>query len=173
MVSINTILCQVRTPPLLVVAGLIVVGMVLRGCGAGAEDTSPADTPPTPVIATEEITVYFPRQAQDREIEIEDVEAPGRLVLDEQGCLRLADGGLEPIVIWPPGFTVELVNGEVALVDEDSGDIIAHVGDDVDLHGAPREAQFLDDDVLEHPLPDACADADRYLVTGPGIGARD
>jgi hypothetical protein len=146
---------------------------IATACGNGEGEQDPSDppeetdaAPAEPAIDEGDVTVYFLRQARDAEIEVNDMEAPGQLVLDDAGCLRLEEDG--PIIIWPGGFSVDLIDGEVALIDEESGDVIAFVGDDVNLHGTPSDADWVEAEDLEHPVPEAC-EAGGYLLTGEGI----
>lgn len=153
--------------------------LVLAACTTGAGSADPADDSPSPEVSPEspaidedDVTVYFPRQAENPGIDFDDQPALGQLILDEQGCLRLNEAG--PVVIWPhTGFSIEYTGDTINLVNEDEDYVIAHAGDDVSLHGTPVDTQRLDGVNLEHPLPDACADADQYLVTGPSISRAD
>lgn len=161
---------------------VVVIGIVLTGCDDEAGDDSAssptpkgnsspaADTPEPPRIESDDLTVYFPRQPPgDHEY---DAGAPvARLTLDEAGCLRAGEDG--PVIIWPhSGFRIELIDDEVALVNDDTDSIIAHVGDNVSFHGsdpeyAPRSVPSY---MLWRPLPEACANANSYFITGPDTG---
>ncbi len=93
--------------------------------------------------------------------------------MDDQGCLRFGDEE-GPVIIWPHfGFDVDVIEGEVALIDEETGDVIAFVGDEVSFHGSdPGFAlDSVPDHMLDSPIPEACADAESFFVTGPGIGS--
>lgn len=135
---------------------LLLVGLI--GYGAWV-CTRPGPAPP--VIDTYSLTVYFPRQPSEPPDTL-DADPSGRLVLDEDGCLHLDEDG--PLIIWPhSGYAVDIVDDEVALVDDETGDLIARVGDEVALHGGNSDEAHSD--YLERPLPEACADADLFLPT--------
>ena len=117
-----------------------------------------------PVIDTDDMTIYFPRRAENGGVDPTDEPAPGTLTLDNDGCLRLGVGG--PVIIWPnQGYDVQLRDGEVALIDERHGSII-YIGDDIMLSGTPSSPSVLEGLKLADPLPEHCADADSFLVTG-------
>ena len=90
----------------------------------------------------------------------------GPLYLDSEGCLRLGINSDAPLVIWPKsGITIDIVDDEVALVDE-TGHAIAHVGDWIMLGGGSAPADMLNR--FAHRLPSACSDEDdeRYAISG-------
>jgi len=63
-------------------------------------------------------TIYFPHQAPS--LVYYDGEAEGRLVLDDDGCLRLQsahDEGAAPLVIWPHDYHLRLAESS----DTDNG----------------------------------------------------
>jgi hypothetical protein len=123
-------------------------------------------------IDTNDMTVYFPRQSED--VNEYDGGAPvGTLALDDQGCLRFGDEN-GPLIIWPyGGYSVDLNNDEVALINDETGDVIAYVGAEVSFHGSDPEYPMdsVPDHLLNEPLPEACADDGGYFITGPGINA--
>jgi hypothetical protein len=126
-------------------------------------------TPEPPEIDSDEYTVYFPRQAPFGDRDIDDGAPIRELVLDDAGCLRAGEDG--PVIIWPyAGYTVDFENGEVALVNEDSGGEIASVGDEISLHGSePGHGGQVASDVLWHAVPDACNTEAGFYATGPGV----
>jgi hypothetical protein len=117
------------------------------------------------------LPAHFPRQSED--IDEYDSGAPqGTLAMDEQGCLRFGDED-GPVIIWPhSGFYADVIDGEIALIDEETGDVIAFVGDEVSFHGSdPAFApDSVPDHMLDNPIPEACTDVGGYFITGPGIG---
>lgn len=131
------------------------------------------DAPDPAGLRVDDMTVYFPTQSSgDHEY---DSGAPiARLVLDDSGCLRAGEDG--PVIIWPySGYTIDLVDDEIALISEDTGNVIAPIGDEVSFHGSDPEFPMdtVPDHMLLRPLPEACADAEGYFITGPGIRLAD
>lgn len=60
---------------------------------------------------------------------------PGTLVLDEAAnCLVVDKAGRHIDVAWPPGWSVALRDGSIALIDAD-GQTFAKLGDTVSLGG--------------------------------------
>lgn len=139
------------------------MGLILYGLWSWI---SPIPSDP-PIISTEEYTVYFPRQESDQSYMTADQRGP--LYLDSEGCLRLGINSDAPLIIWPKsGITIDIVDDEVALMDE-TGHTIAHIGDWIMLGGGsiPADSRNL----FAHRLPNACIDEDdeRYSVSGsPG-----
>lgn len=124
-----------------------------------------------PTIDTDDLTVYFPRQSEEV-IEYDGGAPVGTLALDDRGCLRF-DDETGPLIIWPyQGFSVDMVDDEVALIDEETGRVIAHVGENVAFHGSDPEYPMdsVPDYMLNAPLPEECAADGGYFITGPGIG---
>ncbi len=116
-----------------------------------------------PAIQTSEQTVYFPQmESSGHDVNLVDVRGP--LVLDDAGCLRLY-GYEGQIIIWPhDGYDVDLIDGLVALVDEDTRQPIAFEGDWIKLGGI---VGFRDvERTMGRQLPDACDGADRYVIAG-------
>ena len=91
--------------------------------------------------------IFFPRlQHQRGPIGTLDALLEGRLVLREN-CLRVVTtwepGGF--VVVWPPGFKVKIVEGEVVITNG-GGSVVAQVGDDVALGGGqPGGSRFPDE----------------------------
>ena len=119
---------------------------------------------------TDDHTVYFPRQSGEVD-EYDDGAPAGTLAMDDQGCLRFGDRD-GPLIIWPhSGFGVDVVDDEVALIDGESGDVIAFVGDEVSFHGSDPEVPLdaVPEHMLDGPIPEVCNDDAGFFVTGPGI----
>ncbi|TVR75483.1 MAG: hypothetical protein EA415_03665 [Sphaerobacteraceae bacterium] len=116
-----------------------------------------------PVIQTSEQTVYFP-QMESSGHDVSPVDVRGPLVLDDAGCLRLS-GSEGQVIIWPHnGYDVDLIDGLVALVDEDTRQPIAFEGDWIKLAGI---VGFRDvERTMGRQLRDACDAADRYVIAG-------
>ena len=156
-----------RFHPSLVTASLMVAAVLLIGCRDDGEGFTSL-TPEPPAIDERGVTVYFPRQAQDTD-DFMNADNRGPLVLDDDGCLRMiaSDGGDAHIVIWPPsGIAVAIVEGEVALISEETGELIAHVGDWIMLGGGGP----FDDSLhfyMDSPPPEPCAgEGERYWISG-------
>lgn len=123
---------------------------------------------PPPAIDTNEYTAYFLQQESESG-DIMSVDSRGPLVLDDAGCLRLGDEE-GSVILWPAsGYTVDLIQGDVALVDEQTDDVIAYVGEWINLGGI-RPGGDNPDRLIGHQLPDACAEADHYAAAGGAGG---
>ena len=163
---------HVRIRPFLLAANLMVAAILLTGCRDDG-DRFTSLTPEPPAIDERGTTVYFPRQAQDTE-EFMQADNRGPLNLDDNGCLRMipSDGGDAHIVIWPPsGIAVAIVDDEVALISEETGELIAYVGDWIMLGGGG----LLDEPALniDRPLPEPCAgEGERYWISGSAQSIR-
>jgi hypothetical protein len=79
--------------------------------------------------------VFFPQQR--RPVGIGPAAgAVGKLVVDDDGCIRLKPTPKDPgyIPIWPAEFELEVAGGEIRILDG-MGQVVAKVGEEVDLMG--------------------------------------
>jgi hypothetical protein len=84
----------------------------------------------------------------------------GKLVVDNSmHCprVRSGNGDIDYLPVWPSGYSARISGGVVEIMDE-SGDVIAREGDDVDLRGGPIPATFDPDHYHElyDGLPEDC-----------------
>jgi hypothetical protein len=85
--------------------------------------------------------------------------ARGRLIIDD-GCIRLRSLlptygfmiGSSMLLIWPHGYTTNVVNGKVAILN-DKCEIVAWVGMTIYIGGGNISQEVVDANV-ENPLPD-------------------
>ena len=95
--------------------------------------------------------------------------APGKLVLDDKGCLRLRHLGSSVVPVWPPGFAADASEGKVRILNA-KGRVVARVGDEVELGGgeAPRaEAIPLLDERTKRELRERCPG--EYWLAAPDV----
>ena len=113
---------------------------------AAVTQTSDPSTTGAAMVPTE---VLFPRQRAG--VDYMQAAGGGKLVLDEQGCLRLGRGGgvAGDVIVWPHDHSVEVdADGEVRIRDE-KGSVVAKVGDDIQVGGGEvgdRGLDFVDED---------------------------
>ena len=60
--------------------------------------------------------------------------ASGRLVVDDEGCLRLRDGVGPTVPLWPPSYELDSGDDTVRVLDAD-GAVVARVGKEASLGG--------------------------------------
>jgi hypothetical protein len=80
-------------------------------------------------------TVFSPRQKPTGLFgsrAVPAAEYSGQLVLRD-GCLRI-EGDTSYVLIWPPGYGLDLVSGTVHILDAGGRDM-AHVGDEIYVDG--------------------------------------
>ena len=104
--------------------------------------------PSTTNPATVPTDVLFPRQRAG--VDYMQASGGGKLVLDEEGCLRIGrrGGAAGDVVVWPHDHSVEVdASGEVR-IREGKGRVVAKVGDDVRVGGGEvgdRGIDFVDE----------------------------
>jgi hypothetical protein len=132
--------------------GLVVIGFSLAACGGGSlEDgsnsfnasdaaggaTEKTDETPGADPSTKPEVVFIRQKPSGGRREVMQALAVGRLVVDEVGCFRLRDdraGGRGDLVVWPPGYSMRVEDGEIQIV-RGGGQTIARVGDNVRMGG--------------------------------------
>jgi hypothetical protein len=56
-------------------------------------------------------------------------------LVEEDGCLRVAEGGQSHLIIWPYDHTVTAAQDDTLEIRDGSGAVVARVGDSVRLSG--------------------------------------
>ena len=105
-------------------------------------------TPTPPIDLVTVSGVLFPRQNPViGEREVMEADLTGELILSE-GCLRVKATNSESnyMLIWPPGFNLNLQNDEFEILDGNS-QITARVGDRVQTGGGEVPADFLPQEI--------------------------
>ena len=98
----------------------------------GDEVTIVAQDEPT-VVELEGSTLHFPREKTETQKGRTYRAALGRRTLTlDGGCLRLGEDG--PTIIWPPGFTPNIVDSTVG-VRNGGGQTMAKVGEIIEIGG--------------------------------------
>ena len=123
---------------------------------------SPANT-----TASSQGGIYFPTQ-KSQERGVMEARGAGRLILTDNGCLRLGSGGDYPsdLIIWPPGYSLNIEGNRVRIINE-NGQVAAEVGDEIVSGGgqivAARSRDELSSrdlaaipDYLQRELPERC-----------------
>lgn len=92
----------------------------------------------------------------------------GKLVLDN-GCLRINEvgvNGLSIMLIWDSRFSTRTEQGVVQIVDSNTGEVLATVGDFVEAGGG---SAGTNPDImgLKKPIPDECPGP--YFLVGETI----
>lgn len=122
------------------------------------------------VISTTGRTILFMRHKPALNEQVVDTGSiSGKLVLYEgDRCLRLqTDGGPGPFaLLWPAGWSLRVADGHATLVDE-SGQVLARVGDEVHLRGraVPHDYDVAIYRQLLDEMPGDCRGAS-WLVDG-------
>lgn len=130
---------------------LIAASLVAAACGGSAaegpaEDDRAAGDRATGHPTTEEPTTASTPGSGVVFIEQEPVKGlnlgptamgGGKLVIDEEGCLRLKlprGDGPSDIPVWPHGYSLSTENDEIRILN-DKGRVVARVGDTVQVGG--------------------------------------
>lgn len=107
-------------------------------------------------------TPYFPAQSDPGFFQMQ-ARAEGRLILDE-GYLRLKPTfGESYMIIWPYGHTVRLEDKTIQVLDTD-GQVVARVGDRMEIGGGVVDSTEVIEDYIGQPLPPDCTGP--YWISG-------
>ena len=103
---------------------------ITRGSTSSALGPDDGETTPAPAPG-----VFFPEHEGG---EVPAARAYGRLVLDDEGCIRLKltkdDSPPVTTPIWPPEYAASAAGGEIRILDGE-GRVVARVGDAVRIDG--------------------------------------
>jgi hypothetical protein len=93
--------------------------------------------------------VFFPQQR--RPVGLGPASgAVGKLVVDNDGCIRIKLGPNDPgyIPIWPARFELEVAGGKIRILDG-MGRLVAKVGQEVDLMGGEAGSSLGGFDIVD------------------------
>jgi len=93
-----------------------------------------------------------------------------RLELDDNGCLRVKYFDDNYLLIWPHGFSMRIKGEEIQVID-DSGQVVACVGDKINVGGGEfpgeKAREYIEESIVEQPLPDDCPGP--YWIVGETV----
>jgi hypothetical protein len=148
---------------LMLAAVLLATAACGTGPGAGGDQTTAS------ARATE---VFFPQQRQGGELMMAEIS--GKLILDDEGCLRLEEhpGHADTVPVWPAGFELDTSSGEVRVLDEE-GRVAARVGKEVYVGGGgiPKDQVTLADEQMLRELFERCPG--QYWIVGSEVRMLD
>jgi hypothetical protein len=100
-------------------------------------------------------TPYFPVQ-RDPGLSYMQARIEGRLILSE-GCLRLKEQPFARsyMIIWPYGYKLRLEGKTIQVLDAD-GQVVARVGDWIELGGGVVDSIEFIENYIGQPLPPDC-----------------
>lgn len=107
---------------------------------------------------------YFPVEKEPASL-YPVIAVRGWLILDNN-CLRLKPFycfGKGELLIWRYGYSLDVENGEIRVVDDESGKVLARVGDFVRLGGGQTSKEMAEK-LIGGPLPDNCSGP--YFLVG-------
>ena len=113
-----------------IAAILVIIPILVIDCTGN----SPSITQPEP---------YFPVQ-KEVQTTMMLVLLPGKLVIDNNGYIRVdMINESDPLIIWPYGYSLQIEGKDIWIIN-DKGQVIAKVGDAVELGGG-----FVGADIVE------------------------
>jgi hypothetical protein len=142
---------------------LTIAAVLLASAACGAGPSAGGDK----TTSAPRDEVFFPRQRQGGEQMMAEIS--GKLVLDDEGCLRMEEhpGHAETVPIWPSGF--ELDTGDEVIVLDDEGRVAATVGEKVYMGGGgvPKDRVTLADERMLRELFERCPG--EYWIVGSEV----
>lgn len=97
-----------------------------------------------------------------------------RLELDDNGCLRVKYFDDNYLLIWPHGFSIRTEGEEIQVID-DNGQVVACVGDKINVGGGEfpgeKAREYIEESIVEQPLPDDCPGP--YWIVGETVETVD
>jgi hypothetical protein len=143
----------------LTLAAALLAAACAGGSGAGGDETT---------ASTRGTEVFFPQQRQGGESMMAEVS--GKLVLDDEGCLRLEEhlGQTDTVPVWPARFELDTSGGEVRVLDVE-GRVAAKVGEEVYMGGGgiPKDQVTLADERMLRELFERCPG--QYWIVGSEV----
>jgi hypothetical protein len=145
------------------VLALAAVFLATVACGAGPATGGDETTAPA-----HDAGVFFPQQRPGGEAMMAEIR--GKLVLDDEGCLRVEEhpGHAARVPIWPAGYELDATGGEVRVLDEE-GRVAAKVGEGVYMGGGgvPKDRVALADGRMSEELFERCPG--EYWIVGSEV----
>ena len=142
---------------------LAAVLLATAACGGGPDPGGDETT-----ASSREAKVFFPQQRQEGELMMAEIS--GKLVLDDEGCLRIEEppGHTETVPVWPAGFELDTCGDQVSVLDEE-GRVAARVGGKVYMGGGgvPKDRVALADKRMLRELFERCPG--EYWIVGSEV----
>jgi hypothetical protein len=142
---------------------LAAVSLATAACGAGPSAGGDKTTAPG-----RDVEVFFPQQRPGGEAMM--AEMSGKLVLDDEGCLRVEEhpGHADTVPIWPANYELDASGGEVRVLDEEGG-VAVRVGEEVYMGGGgvPKDRVTLANERMSKELFERCPG--EYWVVGSEV----
>ena len=143
-------------------AALVVLGGgMLAACDTG-RPTNTSPTEPSPAVPE----MFFAERQPGGADMLSEIR--GKLVIDDQGCLRVRHAGGSPAVVWPAGFEPKVGSDGMRVLDGE-GRVAARVDEAVRMGGG--ETGISDngavDDRTERELRKSCPGP--YWIAAPPV----
>jgi hypothetical protein len=139
----------------------------------GPTAPSEGETPLTEQGASPGSAVFFPQQ-QPGPMGYPDAWGGGKLVVDEEGCLRTKYSADDPgeVILWPSGFELDTTGGKKMRVLNRNGRVVARVDEEVVMGGGAVARKTLEgNDVLDErtrqELFERCPEPPYYFLAKP------
>ena len=93
----------------------------------------------TAVEGTPEDEVFFPKHEEG---EVPAALAAGRLVLDDEGCIRMKPLPQDPgfVPIWPSDYELDIEGDKIQILNGE-GKVVAQIGEEVSMGGGQVDVQ--------------------------------
>ncbi len=119
--------------------------------------------------------VFFPKQPSKPNAYMM-AEISGKLVLDDEGCLRIEEppNHTETVPIWPVDFELDTSGGEVRVLDKE-GRVVGQVGKPIEMGGGELPSRdtsataqsMLENEAMVRELFERCPGY--YWIVGTGV----
>ncbi len=106
-----------------------------------------------PFPVTPDPTIHLP-ELKTRSAAFMTALAIGKLVVKD-GCLRIGEGDSSYLVLWQPDYFVNNNNGVIEVLDR-NGQVVARVGEEIQMGGGEVSLTAELERQLRKPLPNEC-----------------
>ncbi len=134
----------------------VIICLTFPLCATACSDTPTSEASTAPLVVSSLVS-FFPVQLEKYASEpYPSALATGEIVLTD-GYLRLSsvpDPTSQPLIIWPAGFSVQVNNGKIQIINE-AKNLVFNIGDNVKIGGGEVPAGIVEK-YIGQAIPAGC-----------------
>lgn len=146
---------------------ILIVFLTTASCANTDTTNTPSPSATDEIISTPSLGNHFPQTTQLGSMEM---FVSGELILDN-GCLRVSESNPSSeysyLLIWHSKFSTRTEQGIVHVIDASTGEVLASVGDYVEIDGGVIVHTTDFEWALKEPIPNKCSEP--YWVVGESV----